>query len=126
MHMAGVTSASEDGRLRPEDATTLEEFQARRDAELDRIGAAYRSGRGRVRLALVIAGMVPCGFLWYWFWQSSGAPKFGILALALAYNYLLVRVANRFDGTRRRRELQRLSKRWQARAEAGQVPRATP
>jgi hypothetical protein len=32
--MANVTSASQGTMLRPEDATTLEEFQARRDAEL--------------------------------------------------------------------------------------------
>jgi hypothetical protein len=121
--MPNATSASEGGQLRPEDATTLEEFQARRDAELDRISAAYRSGRGRARLALVIAGMIPCGALWYWFWSYSGPARWGILALALAYNYVLVRFANRFDGTRRRRELSRLTSRWQARAEADEAAR---
>ena len=102
--------------MRPEDAATLAEFQARRDAELDRIRATWRSGHGRTLLAGVIAGMIPCGSLWYWFWQSSGMAKFGILALALAYNYALMRVTNRFDGTRRRRELDRLSAQWRARA----------
>jgi hypothetical protein len=121
--MANVTSAPEGGPLRPEDATTLTEFQARRDAELDRISAAYRSGRGRARLALVIAGMIPCGALWYWFWTYPGPARWGILALALAYNYVLVRFANRFDGTRRRRELYRLTSRWQARAEADEAAR---
>lgn len=123
--MANVTSASEGGQLRPEDATTLTEFQARRDAELDRISAAYRSGRGRARLALVIVGMIPCGALWYWFWTYSGPARWGILALALACNYVVVRFASRFDGTRRRRELYRLTSRWQARAEADEAARTT-
>jgi hypothetical protein len=119
--MANATSAAEGGQLRPEDATTLTEFQARRDAELDRISAAYRSGSGRVRLALVIAGMIPCGVLWYWFWSYSSPARWGILALALTYNYVLVRIANQFNGTRRRRALYRLTNRWQARAEADEA-----
>jgi hypothetical protein len=121
--MASVTSASEGGQLRPEDATTLTEFQARRDAELDRISAANRSGRGRARLALIIAGMIPCGVLWYLFWSYSGPARWGMLALALVYNYVLVRFANHFNGTRRRRELYRLTGRWQDRAAAGEAAR---
>jgi hypothetical protein len=124
--MADVTSGSQGENLRPEDATTLEEFQARHDAEMARIGVEYGSRRQRIRLAGVIVGLIPCGFLRYWFWQSSGGAKFGILALALAYNYVVVRAANRFDGTARRRELHRLSKQWQARAKADKVPRLTP
>jgi len=121
--MAELTNASEGGSLRPEDAATLTEFQARRDAELDRISAAHRSGRGRARLALVIVGMIPCGVLWYWFWTYPGLARWGVLALAVAYNYVLVRIANQFDGTRRRRELYRLTNRWQARAEADEAAR---
>lgn len=123
--MANATSASEGGQLRPEDATTLTEFQAHRDAELDRISAANRSGRGRGRLALVIAGMIPCGALWYWFWSYSGPARWGILVLALVYNYVLVRLANQFNGTRRRRELYRLTSRWQERAAADEAARTT-
>jgi len=114
--MADVTNGPLGVSSRPEDAMTLEEFQARRDAELERIRAVRRSPGQRAKFAGVIAGWIPCAFLWYWFWQSSGIPKFVILALAVAYNIVVVRIANRVDGTKRRRELRLLSAQWQARA----------
>jgi hypothetical protein len=124
--MANVTSGPRGENPRPEDATTLEEFQARYDAEMARIGTVYGSRRQRIRLAGAIVALIPCGLLWAWFWQYSGGARWGILALALAYTYVVVRVANRFDGTTRRRELDRLSEQWQARAKADQVPRPAP
>ena len=41
--MTSVINGREDDLSRPEDATTLEEFQARRPAELARIRAVRRS-----------------------------------------------------------------------------------
>ena len=123
--MASVAT-TEGKPPRPEDATTLAEFQARRDAELDRIREKRRSGQGRALVAGVIAGMIPISSLWYWFWQSSGLAKLGILALALACNYVLVRVARHCDGTRRRRELERLTRRWQERAGAAGASQPAP
>jgi hypothetical protein len=114
--MTSVVNGHEGDLSHPEDATTLEEFQARRDAELTRTRAVRRSWRHRAQYAGVIAGLMSCGALWYWFWQSSGIPRFAILALALAYNYVLVRITNHVTGTKRRRELDRLTAQWQARA----------
>jgi hypothetical protein len=114
--MTAMTNGHPGAEPRPEDATTLEEFQARRDAELERIRETRRSRKGRIRLAWVVVGALPTAFLWYEFWNSSGATRWGFLAAALATNYAVVVVANRIDGTKRRRELTRLSKQWQARA----------
>jgi hypothetical protein len=124
--MTDITSAAAGEKPRLEDATTVEEFQARRDAELDRINAAYRSGRARTRLIGFIVAMIPYGYIGHLFFQASGWAKAGMLALGLAYMYVAVRIANRYDGTTRRRELARLSKRWQARAAADEVPRTAP
>jgi hypothetical protein len=114
--MTNITNGQPDPELRPEDATTLAEFQARHDAELARIREARRSKTVLIRLVWVFLGAVPIAFLWYWFWQSSGTGKWGILALAVACQFVVVAIANRIDGTKRRRELTRLSKQWKARA----------
>jgi hypothetical protein len=114
--MTNITNGQPGAQQRPEDATTLAEFQARRDAELARIREARRSKTVLIRLAWVIAAAIPIGGLWAWFWESSGTARWGTLALAVACNFVVVFIANRIDGTRRRRELTRLSRQWQARA----------
>jgi hypothetical protein len=114
--MADVTTGPQGVSLRPEDATTLEEFQARRDGELARIRAVRRSRRNQAQYAGVIAGFMLGGASWYWFWHSSGILlRLAIVALILGYNYVLGRIANRVTWSKRRRELDRLSVQWQAR-----------
>jgi hypothetical protein len=124
--MTDITSDRPGGPQRPEDATTLEEFQARRDAELERIRAARRTRAGKFKYGAAITLQLPSAALWYWVFTSSGEARFGILALALACNAAVWQIVSRVDGTRRRRALNRLSKQWQTRATVAEVPPATP
>lgn len=129
--MANATGASQGARLRPEDATTLEEFQARREAELARISApgAYWMQVFRVALAIGAAGID--AFYWYRASQASGEEVWHVLALALLFACSTISAASSIKpdvltGSKRRRaELNRLSAQWQARAEAGEVALTT-
>ena len=128
--MANVTG-SDVAKLRPEDATTLEEFQARRNAELARISVpgAYWKQVFRIVLALVAAAID--AFYWHRFSQASGGERWHVLALALLFACSTVSAASSvkpdiLNGSKRRRaELDRLSAQWEARAEAGEVARTT-
>jgi hypothetical protein len=133
--MANATSASQGTKLRPEDATTLEEFQARRDAELARISApgAYWKQVFRIVLAVVCAGID--AFYWYRVSQVSGEEVWHVLALALLFACSTISAASSvtpdiLHGSKgRRAELDRLGAQWQERGEgrrAGETRALTP
>jgi hypothetical protein len=125
--MANVTSASQGGQLRPEDATTREEFQARRESELARITAPGAYWKQAFRIALAIAAAGIDAFYWYRVSQASGEEVWHVLALALLFACSTVSAASCvkpgvLTGSKRRRgELDRLGAQWRARAEAGEV-----
>jgi hypothetical protein len=129
--MADVTSGAQGGKLRPEDATTLEEFQARRDAELARLGAASAYWKQGARIAVTVAGAALDGFYWHQFSQATGAHWWHMLVDSLLFLCLTITAASRIrpdilNGSKRRRgELQRLSAQWQERADRGEVARTT-
>lgn len=121
--MANATSASKGEKLRPEDATTLEEFQDRRNAELARLGAAitYWIQGIRIALAITVAGIDV--FYWHRVSQASGTERWHVLALALLFLAATMSVTSKIkpdilNGSKRRRaELDRLSAQWQDRAD---------
>jgi len=129
--MADVTTTAKGGKLRPEDATTLEEFQARRDAELARLGARSAYGKQVFRIVLAIVAAVVDAFYWHRFSHASGTERWHVLALALLFLCSTVSAASSvkpdiLNGSKRRRgELYRLGAQWQARADRGEVARTT-
>jgi hypothetical protein len=117
--------------LRPEDATSLEEFQARRVAEQAQIRAMHSSWKdiGRILLSSVIG--FAAIFCWAGVATIHDAARWSFLVLALIFTLLFLRIFGRielrgFRGTKRYLQLDRLSKEWQAKAARGEIPQTTP
>ena len=113
-NVANTDVTNNASRLRPQDATTLEEFQARRDAGLAAMHAERTTVGQRFRLDWFVWAQMACAALWVWFWQTPGSVTSGsvrgvILALAATGNTVVVVIAV-IDAARRRRELNRLGK----------------
>ena len=129
--MPDVTRPATGGPCRPEGATTLEEFQARRDAELARISAVSAYWKQGARIALAVAVATIDAFYWHRFSQATGTERWHVLALALLFLTATVSVTSRIrpdvlrGSKRRRAELERLGAQWQARADRGEVARTT-
>ena len=117
--------------LRPEDATSLEEFQARRVVEQAQIlgmnGSWKRIG------AILLSGLI--GFVAIFFWVGVGIGQGGVrwffLVLALGFTFWFLRIFGKIElrgvrGSKRYLQLNRLSKEWQARAQRGEIPAAAP
>jgi hypothetical protein len=121
--MTEVASATKADTLRPEDATTLEEFQGLRDAELGRLSAASAYWKQGARIAVTVALAGADAFYWHRLSQASGTERWHVLALALFLLCATVSSAARIKpavltGSKRRRaELDRLAAQWQAGAE---------
>jgi hypothetical protein len=116
---------------RPEDATSLEEFQARRMAEEADIRAMHSSWKdiGRILLSSVIA--VAAIFCWAGFATDHDASRWSFLVLALVFTLLFARIFGRIElrgvrGSKRYMQLDRMSKDWQARARRGEIPETSP
>jgi hypothetical protein len=116
--------------LRPEDATSLEEFQARRIVEQAQIRGMHGSWKEIGRI--ILSGAL--GFAAIFFWGSMAFAKDGgkwiLLVPAIACTLLFVRIFGRIElrgvrGSKRYIQLDRLSKEWQARAARGEIPQAT-
>ena len=117
--------------LRPEDATSLEEFQARRVAELAQIRAMHSSWKSIGRI--ILSGFLALAAILFWVGVAggTGAARWVLLVLAVACTVLLVRIFGKIElrgvrGSRRYLQLDRLSKEWQARAARGEIPQSTP
>jgi hypothetical protein len=118
--------------LRPEDATSLEEFQARRVIEQAQIRAMNSSWK---RIGqIILSGVV--GFAAIVFWggmalAKGGGGKWVLLALAIGATLVFLRIFGRIElrgvrGSKRYIQLDRLSKDWQARARNGEIPETQP
>jgi apolipoprotein N-acyltransferase len=117
--------------LRPEDATSLEEFQARRIVEQAQIRAMHSSWKdiGRIFLSSLIVFIDI--FFWYAMAKQAGPGRWAWLVLALVFAGLFLRIFGRIElrgvrGSKRYMQLDRLSKEWQARAARGEIPQTTP
>ncbi len=117
--------------LRPEDATSLQEFQARLIVEQAQIRALNSSWKsiGRILLSSLLA----CGAFLFWGSMAfaRGDGKWLLLVPALACTVLCLRIFGRIElrgvrGSKRYVQLDRMSKEWQARASRGEIPAATP
>jgi hypothetical protein len=113
--------------LRPEDATSLEEFQARRAAEQAQIRGMNSSWK---RLGAISLGGVVCFaaiFCWVGVGTGHGGARWFFLALAIVFTLWFLRIFGRIElrgvrGSKRYVQLDRLSKDWQARAGSGEIP----
>jgi len=117
--------------LRPEEATSLEEFQARRIVEQAQIRALNSSWKDIGRI--ILSGFVALAAILFWGGMAfaKGGGKWPLLILALAFTLLFIRIFGRVElrgarGTKRYLQLDRLSKDWQARARRGEIPQANP
>jgi hypothetical protein len=117
--------------LRPEDASSLEEFQARRLVEQARIRAVNSSWKaiGRILLSSLIAS----GSILFWGSMAfaKGSGKWVLLVLAIIFTLSFLRIFGRIEvrgvrGSKRYIQLDRLSKDWQRRARLGEIPQTTP
>lgn len=113
--------------LRPEDATSLEEFQARRIVEQAQRRGMHSSWKeiGRIILSGVIV-LIDI-FFWDAMVKQSGAGRWAWLVLALLFAGLFLRIFGRVElrgvrGSKRYMQLDRLSTEWQARAGRGEIP----
>ena len=117
--------------LRPEDATSLEEFQARRVIEQAQCRALNSTWTAIGQTLLWALFAFVDIFFWFVVATSSG-PGFWlglVFALVFAYLFLLffTKVMHRgVRGSKRYTQLDRLSRNWQARADRGEIPRTTP
>lgn len=117
--------------LRPEDASSWEEFQARWVIERARYRAARRSWKEVARIVFsVIPGLAAIVF-WIGATLAHNAGRWILLALAIVCTGLFVWdiagvVRNWWSGSHRYRQLGRLRKEWEARAKHGEIPRTSP
>jgi hypothetical protein len=117
--------------LRPEDATSLEEFQARKAVEQARIRGMNSSWKtiGKILLSSVIAFFAIFG--WAGFAMLHDGGRWFFLVIAIILTGLFLRIFGRIElrgagGSKRYVQLSRLDKEWQAKAERGEIPRTTP
>lgn len=118
--------------LRPEDATSLEEFQARRVVEQAQIRGMNSSWK---RIGMInLSGVVCIAAIFCWgsafIGGFTGASWF-FLVLAIGFTLLFLRIFGRIElrgvrGSKRYMQLNRMSKDWQARASSGEIPATAP
>ena len=117
--------------LRPEDARSLEEFEARCVIEQAR-SRAVNSSWGAIGQT-VLAGLI--GFVAILCWagvaMAHDASRWVFLVLGLVTTWLFLRLMGRVlrrgtRGSKRYMELSRLRKEWQAKAERGEIPQTSP
>ncbi len=117
--------------LRPEDATSWQEFQERWAIERARYRGARRSWKDVARIALsVIPGLAAIVF-WIAVGLADTTARWVLLVLALLCTGLFVWdiagvVRKRWRRSRRYRQLGRLRDEWQKRVEHGEIPQSTP
>lgn len=117
--------------LRPEDATSLAEFQARRIVEQAQIRAMNSTWK---RIGLILLSSVLCFgaiFCWIGVGIGQGGARWFFLVVALAFSLGFLRIFGKIElrgvrGSRRYMQLNQLSKEWQVRASQGRIPEAGP
>ena len=124
-------TAHERDLLRPEDSSSLEEFQARRIAEQLQIRAMNSSWKS---IGLILLSGLLCFaaiFCWGCMALAHGGGRWFFLVVAIGFTLAFLRVFGRIElrgvrGSARYMQLTRLSKEWQARARRGEIPAAGP
>jgi hypothetical protein len=116
--------------LKPEDATSLEEFQARRMAEQAEIRGL--NGSWKTIGLILMSSLLASGAILFWGAAAIGhnSGVWFLLPPALICTFLFIRIFGKIElrgarGTKRYLQLDRMSKDWQARARRGEVPETT-
>jgi hypothetical protein len=117
--------------LRPEDATSLEEFQARRVVEQAQIRGMNGSWKriGTIFLSSLVGFVaIVC---WGSMAESHDGTRWFFLVMALVFTLGFLRIFGKIElrgvrGSKRYMQLNRLSKEWQDRAQRGEIPAAAP
>jgi hypothetical protein len=117
--------------LRPEDATSLEEFQARKVVEQAQIRGMNSSWKTIGKI--ILSGFLGLGAIIFWVGvaDENNGGRWFMLVFALICTMLLIWIFGPIEfraggGSKRYVQLNRLDKEWQAKAESGEVPRTTP
>ena len=118
--------------LRPEEATSLDEFQARRIAEQAQIRGMNSSWK-RIA-AILLSSLIGSAAIVCWgsaFIGGFHGVSWFFLVLAIGFTFWFLRMFGRIElrgvrGSKRYMQLDRLSKDWQARAARGEIPRTKP
>jgi hypothetical protein len=124
-------TASDREVLLPEDATSLEEFQARRVAEQTQIRAMNSSWK-RIGLILLSSLLFVLAFTcWGCVAIGGGSIRWFFLVFALGFSFAFLRIFGKIElrgvrGSKRYMQLTSMSKDWQARAGRGEIPATTP
>jgi hypothetical protein len=119
------------GLLRPGNATSLAEFQARRTAEVERLSnAAFWKSVLSALLSAVLAFIDI--IIWFFFAHASGPGRWVELVVGVFVALLALRYLGRSPtragppATAREKELDRIAEEWQAKTVRGEIPRTTP
>lgn len=117
--------------LPPEEATSFQEFQARRIVEQAQIRAMNSSWKRLGLIMLCVPLIILAIFGWYGVAEGAGATRWVFLIFALAVTYGFLRVFGRIElrgvrGSKRYMQLNRMSHDWQARAQRGEIPETSP
>ena len=117
--------------LCPEDAASLDEFEARCTVEQARSRAVNSSWAaiGQIVLAAIL-GFIDL-FFWFAFATTHSGGRWVWLPFALVFLWLSLRLMGKVlgrgtRGSKRYMELSRLRKEWQGKAARGEIPRTTP
>ena len=117
--------------LRPEDATSLDEFQARRIVEQAQI--LGMNGSWKSIGTILLSGLVcfVAIFCWVGVATIQDGTRWFFLVLAVGFTLWFLRMLGRIElrgvrGSKRYLQLDRLSKQWQARARQGEIPETSP
>ena len=117
--------------LRPEDATSLEEFHARKIVEQAQIRGM--NGSWKTIGKIILSGFLALGAIIFWVGvaEEDDGGRWFMLLFALICTVLVIRIFGRIElrgarGTKRYVQLDRLDKEWQAKAGRGEISRTTP
>jgi hypothetical protein len=117
--------------LRPEDATSLEEFQAR--SAMEQVLLRGNVGTWKTIGLSALSGLLALVTIAFWFVvaHTSGGMRWAMVVIALIPTFLLIWAFGSvmrpgMRGSRRYVELDRLGKEWQARAQRGEIPETSP
>jgi hypothetical protein len=117
--------------LRPEDASSFEEFQARSIIEQAQCRGSTGTWKNIGLSALSGLLALVAILTWYGFATEPDVGRWGMLVIALISSGLLIWafggvMRTGVRGSRRYYQLDRLRKQWQARAERGEIPQTSP
>lgn len=118
--------------LPPEDAASLEEFQARR--HMEQVQIRGMNGSWKTIGLMILCGPVLLADIICWAGvadKQAGAGRWVLLVFGLLFAGLFMRIFGKIElrgvrGSRRYMQLTGLSKEWQARARNGEIPEKTP